>query len=56
MFQKDFEKSSKKFRRILSENPGNVQDDSGECLKRFQEMFKNIPGNFQQDFRKYFQF
>ena len=29
--------------------PGNVQEDSGECLKRFRGMFQKIPGNVQED-------
>ena len=37
---------------MFENNPGNVQEDSGECSKRFKGMFKKIPGNVQEDSRE----
>ena len=37
---------------MFEKNPGNVQEDSGECSKRFKGMFKKIPGNVQEDSRE----
>ena len=37
------------FRRMLKKIPGNVEDDSGECLSRFRGMFEEIPGNVRRD-------
>ena len=37
---------------MFQKNPGNAQEDSGECLRGFPGMFKKILGNAQEDFRE----
>ena len=34
---------------MFEETPGNVEQDSGECLRRFRGMLKEISGNLKLD-------
>ena len=38
---------------MLEKTPGNVPEDSGECLRRFRRMFGKILGNVQENSGEY---
>lgn len=44
---------SRRFRGMLKNIPGNVQEVSGKYLKKFHRMFEKIPEKVQEDFRKF---
>ena len=49
MFQMISGECLRRFRGMLEEIPGNVEEDPGECSRGFWGMFKRIPGNVQED-------